>query len=70
MPLLRPIGELFVQAAEREQVALRDLQFGWRPFDAMIYDGIDDERRTGSKLRRQVAAGLGNLLVEYSVSGP
>ena len=68
-PLLRPIGELFVQAAEREQVALRDLQSEWRPFDASVYEGIDKERRTGSKLRRQVAAGLGNLLAEYSLSG-
>ena len=69
-PMLRPIGELFVQAAEREQVALRDLQSEWGPFDATIYEGIDDERRSGSKLRRQVAAGLGNLLAEHSLSGP
>ncbi|MCH8062722.1 MAG: hypothetical protein IH861_09475 [Chloroflexi bacterium] len=69
-PLLRPIGELFVQAAEREQVALRSLQSEWRPFDATVYEGIDKERRTGSKLRRQVAAGLSNLLAEYSLRGP
>ena len=69
-PMLRPIGELFVQAAEREQVSLRDLQSEWRPFDAKIYEGIDNERRTGSKLRRQVAAGLGNLLAEQALSGP
>lgn len=69
-PLLRPIGELFVQAAEREQAVLRDLQSTWRPFDAKIYEGFDSERRTGSKLRRQVAAGISNLLAEHSLGEP
>ena len=34
---LSPLGELFVEAAEREEEALRTLRNTWRPFDSEVY---------------------------------
>ncbi len=62
---LRPLGELLVEAAEREEQALRDLRNGWRPFDADVYEVLDQERNISGKLRRQVASGILDLLARY-----
>ena len=65
--ILRPLGELLVEAAEREEQALRDLRNEWRPFDAGIYAALDQERSTASRLRRQVVSGVQGLLDRYSI---
>ena len=68
--LLRPLGELLVEAAEREESALRDLRNNWRPFDAQVYAGFDRERIAAGKLLRQVIAGLNNLLAQHNITLP
>jgi hypothetical protein len=65
---LRPLGELFVEAAEREEEALRTLRNTWRPFDAEVYQALDRERNNVGKLRRQVDVGVQNLLGAYNIS--
>ena len=65
--LLRPLGELLIEAAERERRALRVLRNGWRPFDSSVYGAFDVERETAGKLRRQVASGLQDLLARYDI---
>ena len=66
--LLRPLGELLVEAAEREEQSLRDLRNTWRPFDSEVYVALDRERNTAGKLRRQVVAGVQDLLSQYEIS--
>jgi hypothetical protein len=65
--VLRPLGEILVEAAEREEVALRGLRNTWQPFDANVFDRLDLERNTAGKLRRQVSVGLQDLLERYGV---
>ena len=65
---LRPLGELLVEAAEREERALRTLRNTWRPFDNDIYRTFDLERNNANRLRRQVGTGLQDLLARYKIS--
>jgi hypothetical protein len=65
---LRPLGELLVEASEREDEGLRVLRNSWRPFDAEVYKTFDRERAATGKLRRQVAVGTQDLLDRYGVS--
>ena len=65
---LRPMGELFVEAAEREEEALRVLRNTWRPFDSEVYNALNQERNDAGRLRRQVAAGVQDLLSRYGIS--
>ena len=57
-----------MEAAELEKQALLELRSNWRPFDANIYDTLDRERSTAGRLRRQVDAGLQDLLPRYAIS--
>ena len=66
---LRPLGELLIEAGEREERALRLLRNAWRPFDADIYTAFDRERAAVGKLRRQVVSGTQDLLARYDISG-
>ena len=66
--VLRPLGEILVEAAEREERALRVLRDNWRPYDADIFAGVDQERAAAGKLRRQVAVGVQDLLERFGVS--
>ena len=66
--VLRPLGEILVEAAEREERALRVLRDTWRPYDVDIYAGLDQERATAGKLRRQVAVGIQELLERFGIS--
>ena len=68
LPILEPQGEVLVAAAEREEQALRSLRDTWRPFDSRVYSFFEQERNAAGKLRRQVAAGLNDLLTHYGVS--
>ena len=66
---LRPLGELLIEAGEREGQALRLLRNAWRPFDADVYTAFDRERASAGKLRRQVVGGTHDLLSRYDISG-
>ena len=66
--VLRPLGEILVEAAEREERALRELSNTWRPNDTKVYQTLDQERRTAGKLRRQVTTGIQDLLERYGIS--
>lgn len=65
---LRPMTELMVEAASREESALRDLRNSWRPFDAGVFETLDQARAESDRLRRQVAVGIQELLERYGVS--
>jgi hypothetical protein len=64
---LRPLGELMVEAAEREEGALKELRTSWRPFDPQVFQTLDRQRNTSGKLRRQVALGIQELLESYGI---
>ena len=51
---LRPLRELFVEAAELEEEALTALRNTWRPFDSEVYRTVEQERIDTKRLRRQV----------------
>ena len=65
---LRPMGELLVEAADREHKSVRDLRNTWEPFDAGVYDAVDRQRDTSDKLRRQVSSGIDELAARYGLS--
>jgi hypothetical protein len=64
---LRPLGELMVEAVEREEGALKELRTSWRPFDPQVFQSLDRQRNTSGKLRRQVALGIQELLESYGI---
>ena len=66
--VLRPMAEILVEAAEREERALRDLRNTWRPNDPEVYQNLDRERSMAGKLRRQVTTGIQELLERYGIS--
>ena len=66
--VLRPFGELLVEAARRESSALDDLKNSWRPFDAGIYQRLRQERTAADNQRRQVGVGIQDLLDKYAVA--
>ena len=65
---LRPLGELLVEAAERQRSTVWGLRDAWRPFDPTVYEVFDREREVTGKLRRQAATGLEELVDRYRVS--
>ena len=65
---LRPLGELFVEAAELGEEALTALRNTWRPFDSEVYQTLEQERIDTKRLRRQVAVGVQDLLTRYGIS--
>ena len=65
---LRPMGELLVEAARLEEQALKELRNSWQPFDDGAFQGLDRDRSTADKLRRQVALGIQELLERYGLS--
>ena len=65
---LQPMGELFVEAAEGEEEAVRGLRSSWRPFDGAVFHTLDQERIEAQRLRRQVATGLRDLLARYGIT--
>lgn len=66
--VLRPLGELMIEAAEREERALLSVRNGWRPFDTTVYAAFDEGRSAANKLRRQVVAGLNDLFFLYDIT--
>ena len=67
---LRPLGELLVEAALLEEQGLKELRNSWRPFDDGAFQGLDRDRSTVDKLRRQVALGVQELLERYGLLAP
>ena len=67
---LRPLGELLVEAALLEEQGLKELRNSWRPFDDGAFQGLDRDRSTADKLRRQVALGVQELLERYGLLAP
>ena len=65
--VLRPMVEILVEAAEREERALRELRNTWHPYDAEVYKTMDQERRLAGKLRRQVAVGIRELFERFGI---
>ncbi|MFP6634430.1 MAG: hypothetical protein VCB79_00720 [Dehalococcoidia bacterium] len=65
---LRPLGELMVEAAEREEGALKELRTSWRPFDPQVFQTLDRQRNTSGKLKRQVALGIQELMESYEIA--
>ena len=65
---LRPLGELMVEAAEREEGAFKELRTSWRPFDPQVFQTLDRQRNTSGKLKRQVALGIQELLESYGIA--
>jgi hypothetical protein len=65
---LRTLGELLIEAAEREAQAVSGLRASWRPFDASAYEQFDLSRAAANKLRRQVSSGLEELLAQNGIS--
>ena len=66
---LRPLGELTVEAAQREEEALRQLRANWSPFEASVYQALARELTASGKMRRQVSLGILELLDRYGISG-
>ncbi len=66
---LRTLGELAVEAARREEEALRQLRGDWSPFDASVYRELDAELTASGRMRRQVSLGIQELLERYGISG-
>ena len=66
--VLRPFGELLVEAVRRESSALDDLKNSWRPFDAGIYQRLRQERAAADNQRRQVRVGIQDLLDQYGAA--
>ena len=65
---LRSLGELTVEAAHREEEALRQLRANWSPFEASVYQALDRELTASGKMRRQVSLGILELLDRYGIS--
>ena len=68
LTVLQPLGEVLIEAAEREDKALRSLRNEWRPFDTEFYGVFEQQRSASGKLRRQVDSGLNQLLTQHDVS--
>ena len=65
--VLRPIGELTVEATSREASAMKNLRDNWRPFDSGVYLPFRQARTDADRMRRQVALGLQGLLEQYGI---
>lgn len=58
---LLPMYTLLVEAAEREEGAVRALRNSWRPFTVDAFKVMDQERLNADRLRRQAGIGLQGL---------
>lgn len=65
---LRPVAELMIQAAEKEEAALRGLRDNAKPYDARPYQAYEKEWATIDRLRRQASSSLTDLLFKQGIS--
>ena len=69
-PLVRKMGELLLQAAERERAAVLSLRETWRSLDTSAFGRYSADRSFAERLRRQAALDLQDLLARHGlVSG-
>jgi hypothetical protein len=61
-PLVRGMGEMLLQAAEREQVAVQSLRETWRSLDTGATGRYSADRSFAETMRRQTALDLQGLL--------
>ena len=66
--VFRTLGELLIEAAEREARGVTGLRAAWQPFEATVYEQFDLSRNAANKLRRQVSSGLEELLTQNGIS--
>lgn len=64
---VRPLAELLIQAAGKEEEALRNLRDGWKPYDSRYYQDYEREWGNIDRLRREAAAGLTDLLIKHNI---
>lgn len=68
-PLVRDMGALLLQAAEREQAAVLSLRESWRSLETSAFGRYTAERSFADSLRRQAALALQDLLARQGISG-
>ena len=66
---LLPVYTLLVEAAEREEGAIRALRNSWQPFTVDAFIAVEQERANAAKLRRQASAGLQGLSERGNAGG-
>ncbi len=67
-PLVRDMGELLLQAAEREQAAVLSLRETWRSLDTSAFGRYTADRAFAETLRRQMALDLQDLLARQGIA--
>ncbi len=67
-PLVRKMGELLLQAAEREQTAVLSLRETWRSLDTSAFGRYSADRSFAERLRRQAALDLQDLLARHGIA--
>ena len=67
-PLVRRMGELLLQAAEREQAAVLSLRETWRFLDTSAFARYTADRSFAETLRRQTALDLQDLLARQGIA--
>ena len=68
-PLVRAMGELLIQAVEREQAAVLSLRESWRSLDTSAFGRYTADKAFAETLRRQVALALQDLLARQGIPG-
>jgi hypothetical protein len=66
-PFTHPMEDLLVEAAQREEEALRVLRNTWRPFTTDAYRALDQERANAERLQRQAEVGVQELLERFNI---
>jgi len=69
LPLVREMGNLLIQAAEREEAAVLSLRESWRSLDTSAFGRYTADRSFAETLRREVDLGLQDLLARQGISG-
>ena len=62
---LLPMYTLMVEAAEREETAMRTLRYTWQPFTVDAFKGLHEQRIVTDGLRRETAIGLEELKTRF-----
>ena len=67
-PLVRGMGQILLQAAEREQAAVLSLRETWRSLDTSAFGRYSADRSFAETLRRQTALELQDLLARQGIA--
>ena len=62
---LLPMYTLMVEAAEREETAMRTLRYTWQPFTVDAFKGLHEQRIVTDGLRRETAIGLEEIRTRF-----